>query len=218
MKRWWLLKIASVVCLAIATSVVSAASDRPCCGRVDPAGRQLASALDQMDVEQHWPAHEHVNWETGDPDRGGEYEGPGHTHCSAFAASAAKRLGIYLLRPPQHAQKLLANAQVEWLASSEGREHGWSAVKDAREAQILANQGNLVLVVFANPNAKKPGHVAIVRPSEKPMRALVHDGPQIIQAGTHNHNSTVVRIGFANHPGAFPHGVRYYVHSVPGLH
>jgi hypothetical protein len=156
-KRWWLLKIAFGLCLAIATSGVSAASDRPCCGRVDPAGRQLASTLDQMDVEQHWPAHEHVNWETGDPDRGGEYEGPGHTHCSAFAASAAKRLGIYLLRPPQHAQKLLANAQVEWLASSEGRERGWSPVRDDREAQMLANQGNLVLVVFANPNARKLG-------------------------------------------------------------
>jgi hypothetical protein len=210
----WFLGIRLVAFLAIAASGVSAADDRPCCGPVTLSGWQLANMLDHMNVEEHWPAHEHVNWETGDPDRGGEYEGPGHTHCSAFAAAAAKRLVIYLLRPPQHDQKLLANAQVEWLASSEGRERGWSAVKDGREAQTLANQGNLVVAVFANPNAKKPGHVAIVRPSEKTTQALRHDGPQIIQAGTHNHNSTVVRIGFESHPGAFPNGIRYYVHPV----
>jgi hypothetical protein len=213
-RRRWLFLFTLLTCLATAAPRASAASDRPCCGPVNAAGRQLAIVLDHMNVEDHWPAHEHVNWETGDPDRGGEYEGPGHTHCSAFAAAAAKKLGVYLLRPPQHAQKLLANAQVEWLAGREGRERGWSPVRDGREAQMLANQGNLVVVVFANPNANKPGHVAIVRPSEKSMGALRHDGPQIVQAGTHNHNSTVVRIGFENHPGAFPNGVRYFVHPL----
>jgi hypothetical protein len=204
------------VCVAGVATRISAEEDEACCGAVNEAGRRLAGTLDRMNVEAHWAAHEHVNWETGEPDRGGENEGPGHTHCSAFAAAVAKRLGIYLLRPPEHGQKLLANAQVEWLASREGREHGWSRVKDGLEAQGLANQGNLVVVVFANPDAKKPGHAAIVRPSGKSMRALEHDGPQIIQAGTHNHNSTVVRIGFESHPGAFPDGVRYYVHAVQG--
>jgi hypothetical protein len=214
-QRWhWFLRMTLVTCLATTAPTASAANGRPCCGPVNRSGLQLASALDHMNVEEHWAAHEHVNWETGDPDRGGEYEGPGHTHCSAFAAAAAKRLGVYLLRPPQHPQKLLANAQVEWLAGDEGRERGWASVRGSREAQSLANQGNLVVVVFANPDAKKPGHVAIVRPSEKATQALRRDGPQIIQAGTHNHNSTVVRIGFQNHSGAFPNGVRYYVHTV----
>jgi hypothetical protein len=166
-----------------------------------------------MDVENHWPAHEHVNWETGDPDRGGEYEGVGHTHCSAFAAAAAKKLGVYLLRPPEHGQKLLANAQVDWLAGAKGREHGWLPVRDQREAQSLANRGDLVVVVFPNPDREKPGHVAVVRPSEKNKRELLKDGPQITQVGTHNHTSSVVRIGFSSHPGAFPDGVRYYVHA-----
>jgi len=216
LKHPWLcwFGIALVICLAWTAPGTSATGDEPCCGLVSEAGRKLAAELDGMDVEAHWFAHEHVNWETGDFDRGGEYEGPGHTHCSAFAAAAAKRLGVYLLRPPQHGQRLLANAQAQWLASSEGRRNGWSPVRDGREAQTLANLGSLVVVVFANPDAKKPGHVAIVRPSEKSTRALADDGPQIIQAGTHNHNSTVVRIGFQNHPGAFPGGVRYYVHSI----
>jgi hypothetical protein len=39
-------------------------------------------------------------------------------------------------------------------------------------------------------------------------------GPQIIQAGTHNHNSTNVRIGLSSHPGAWPGGVSYYAHPI----
>src|SRR5580658_2584578 len=214
-RQWtWLSVVALAACVAGPAASVPAEDGGPCCGVVNEAGRQLERALDRLNVEAHWPAHQHVNWETGDPDRGGEYEGPGHTHCSAFAAAVAKRLGIYLLRPPEHSQKLLANAQVEWLASSAGRERGWSRVGEGQQAQTLANQGNLVVVVFANPDAEKPGHAAIVRPSEKTTRALRYDGPQIIQAGTHNHNSTVVRIGFENHPGGFPDGVRYYIHPV----
>ena len=91
----------------------------PCCGPIAPAGDHLASVLDDMNVESLWIAGQHINWETGEPDRGGDYEGPGnHTHCSAFSAAAAKRLGIYLLRPPEHGQSLLANAQSKWLETA----------------------------------------------------------------------------------------------------
>jgi hypothetical protein len=83
-----------------------------------------------------------------------------------------------------------------------------------REAQRLANQGNLVLVLFQNPDQRVPGHIAIVRPSEKSLKALREDGPQTIQAGNHNHDSTNVRIGFQNHPGAWPDGVLYYVYRL----
>jgi hypothetical protein len=216
MKKIWRpgsFSIALLTCMVLLSGNL-AASDGPCCGSISEAGRKLSTLLDQMHVEEHWLAHEHVNWETGVPDRGGEYEGPGHTHCSAFAAAVGKKLDIYLLRPPEHAQKLLANAQAEWLAGSEGRERGWSAVNDGREAQALANQGNLVVVVFANSDPGTPGHVAIVRPSEKSIGRLEREGPEIIQAGEHNHNSTTVKQGFETHPGAFPSGVRYYSHTL----
>jgi hypothetical protein len=187
----------------------------PCCDPITPAGDRLAATLDSMNVESLWLAHEHVNWETGEPDRGGKDEGQGnHTHCSAFAAAAAKRLDVYLLRPPEHGQVLLANAQAEWLAGSGGRESGWRPVRDMREAQHLANKGQLVIVLYQNPDLHVPGHVAIVRPSEKSMLALERDGPEVIQAGQHNHTKICVRIGFENHPGAWPNGVRYYVHSL----
>jgi hypothetical protein len=188
----------------------------PCCGPITPAGDRLASTLDGMNVESLWLAEEHVNWETGEPDRGAEYEGPGaHTHCSAFAAAAAKRMGIYLLHPPEHGQALLANAQAEWLAGSAGAKAGWHRVSTMQQAQHLANEGSLVLVLYQNPDKHVPGHIAIVRPSEKSAKTLAENGPEVIQAGQHNHTRINVRIGFENHPGAWPDGVQYYVHPLP---
>ena len=188
----------------------------PCCGTITPAGERLAATLDGMNVESLWLANEHVNWETGEPDRGADYEGPGnHTHCSAFAAAAAKKLGVYLLRPPEHGQLLLANAQAAWLAGSGGAKAGWRRVASMQQAQHLANEGTLVLVLYQNPDAHVPGHIAIVRPSDKGAKTLAENGPEVIQAGEHNHAKIGVRIGFENHPGAWPDGVVYYAHTLP---
>jgi hypothetical protein len=208
-----LLPITQPTCAAQA----SAGRERiPCCGPITPAGVRLASTLDGMNVESLWLAHEHVNWETGEPDRGADYEGPGnHTHCSAFAAAAAKRLGVYLLRPPEHGQALLANAQADWLASQAAAKAGWRSVSTMQHAQRLANEGGLVLVLYPNPDKHVPGHIAIVRPSEKSPKALDENGPEIIQAGEHNHARTNVRTGFENHPGAWPRGVLYFTHVLP---
>jgi hypothetical protein len=209
-------RFTTVLLSAILLSPIAAAPEHaPCCGPISPAGERLASFLDDMDVESLWLANEHVNWETGKPDRVAGYEGPGnHTHCSAFAAAAAMRLGVYLLRPPEHGQSLLSNAQAEWIASPEGQKAGWRPVSDMDKAQHMANEGHLVLVIYPNPDPHAPGHVAIVRPSEKSVQALEADGPEVIQAGQHNHNKICVRIGFENHPGAWPSGVRYYTHPL----
>jgi len=188
----------------------------PCCGPIAPAGERLAATLDSMDVEAKWLSHEHVNWQTGEPDRGGENEGPGtHTHCSAFAAAAAAKFNVYLLRPPEHGQVLLANAQADWLASEAASQAGWRKVPDALQAQRLANRGDLVLVLYQNPDRHVPGHIAVVRPSQKSAKSLEENGPEIIQAGERNHAKTNVRLGFDNHPGAWPDGVVYYTHRLP---
>jgi hypothetical protein len=202
--------------LILAASILFAVpAGHPCCGPITPAGQRLAATLDSMHVESLWLANEHVNWETGEPDRGADYEGPGnHTHCSAFAAAAAKRFSVYLLHPPEHGQQLLSNAQAAWIASPEGRKAGWRPVSEMHKAQTLANYGQLVVVLYPNPDPHKPGHIAIVRPSEKSTRLFEENGPEVIQAGEHNHDKISVRIGFENHPGAWPTGVRYYVHPL----
>jgi hypothetical protein len=166
-----------------------------------------------MNVESLWLAQEHIDWETGRPDKGEEYTGPGRsTHCSAFAASVGKRLGVYMLRPPEHGQVLLASAQAEWFRSPAGSKNGWQPVRDAQEAQSLANQGKLVVVVFASPDPHRPGHIAIVRPADLSARLLEENGPEITQAGQKNYTKTSTRAGFRAHPGAWPGGVLYYAH------
>ncbi|WP_165794977.1 hypothetical protein [Solimicrobium silvestre] len=178
-------------------------------------GLRLATQIDNLHVEQHWPAGVHVNWESGEPD--GRHVGTSgkHTHCSAFVASAAKSLGIYILRPPEHSPILLANAQFDWLAAGETSTQGWRLAESGIEAQALANQGNLVVAVYKNRKNDKPGHIAIVRPDTKSDAEIMQDGPQITQAGLKNFQSTSLKVGFAGHPGAFINNkVRYYAHQV----
>jgi hypothetical protein len=183
-------------------------------GEITPAGRQLAAVLDSMHVEQLWLAGRQVNWRTGEPNGKVYTNGTSHTHCSAFAAAAAEKLGIYLLRPPEHSAILLANAQQEWLCGA-GSNEGWQAVKSPQAAQELANEGELVVVTCKNPDASRPGHIAVVRPNAKSDAAIQAEGPEIIQAGAHNYTRTTTREGFQNHPGAFDkHELLYFAHTV----
>lgn len=187
-----------------------------CCGPITPAARQLLQVLDGADVEHLWLAHQHVDWLSGREDSSVSPSAPGHsTHCSAFAAAIGERVGVYLLRPPEHGQVLLANAQTAWLGSEAARAQGWQGVEGPLAAQSLANQGQLVVVSFASPNPRRPGHIAIVRPSLKSTEALAADGPEITQAGASNHSDWTARRGFAHHAGAWPDGVRYFAHALP---
>lgn len=179
-----------------------------------PAALQNFQTIDAMEVERHWPAGYHVDWQTGVPDgRLVSLRGK-HTHCSAFVASAAARLGVYILRPPEHSQILLTNAQYDWLAH-EGKRRGWAPLADAIEAQNRANLGDLVVAVFRNHDGNQPGHIAIVRPGDKAITDIERDGPQVTQAGGINHRSIALRLGFASHPQAWEaHEIRFYAHTV----
>ncbi len=183
---------------------------------ITPAGVALAGCYDGMAVETHWLPGRRVDWRTGEPIAGR----PGKTHCSAFAAAACDRLGLYLLRPPEHRQQNLANAQARWL-EREGRRLGWRPVSSPQEAQDLANEGQAVLVLWANPDPHKSGHIALVRPFQQPDATLQAEGPQIIQAGGTNAASISVRQGFRRHRGAWTdalrHHLRFYAHTAPIL-
>lgn len=198
-----------------ATPKQAIAVDTGCCGAISPAGKHLVELLDNMDVEKHWLAHMHVDWKTGHSER---FEGMNkpHTHCSAFAAAVGLKLGIYMLRPPDHPQDLLASAQGRWFGKREAREEGWRPVATPREAQTLANQGQLVVLVFINPNPEVPGHIAIVRPTVKTDAALAKEGPQTAQAGLHNFSSGTAVFSFGSHKGAWPQQVLMFAHPPSG--
>ena len=82
-------------------------------------------------------------------------------------------------------------------------------------AQHRANDGDLVVAVYKSPDTAKPGHIAIVRPSDKSAEDIDREGPQIIQAGKTNYVSTSLARGFSHHPGAWSNrAVRFYAHAV----
>jgi len=181
---------------------------------ISEKARALSKFFDSLKVETLWIAGAHINWFTGEPDGVAETMAGQHTHCSAFVAAAAKRIGIYLLRPPEHGQALLANAQFEWLLG-DGQGQGWTQLPDMNAAQSAANQGQFVLAAYHNHKDNKPGHIAIVRPGTKPATQMASEGPDITQAGLDNFRVTTMKKGFADHKSAFAgNEILYFAHSV----
>jgi hypothetical protein len=188
---------------------------------LSPQGRALQQFYLSLQVEQLWIAGQHVDWETGVADKPDATSG-NHTHCSAFAASACKRLNIYLLRPPEHKQILLANAQYDWLTTSAAADAGWKPVTGGfvyEAAQSLANRGMVVIAVCQNPDPRKPGHAALVMPADLRPGRLEEAGPELIMAGVHNHNKITLKAGFHSHLTGWPEHVIlfYYNTQIPSL-
>lgn len=178
-------------------------------------GGYLAQIIDTSNVDKLWLPHVHIHWDTGEPNLENINKSRS-THCSAFVAAFAKSLNIYILHPPEHGQKLLANAQIDWL-NSLGTKYGWNALSNMKEAQVKANEGNLVLATWRNPNSNRPGHIAIVRPSKKNEFELQTDGPEIAQAGISNSINTSAKIGFKHHIGNWvirSKEVKYFTHTI----
>jgi len=183
-----------------------------------PGGQRLQDFYLSFDVENNWLAGHHVNWETGQPDMPESQHG-NKTHCSAFAAAVCKKAGVYLLCPPEHGQVLLANAQYDWLPTSAAIKSGWHALEGEdryRKAQTLANNGKIVIAICKNPDPKEPGHIALVMPKERSARVLENEGPELIMAGTHNHNYISLKNGFQSHLSGWPEQeVRFFVQDLP---
>lgn len=200
----------------IAPVGLALAQPAPCCGAITPQGQRLLRFLDASGVEQLWLPQVHVHWRSGEPDLRRPGTSPHATHCSAFVAAMSVRLGVPLLRPPEHRAGMLATPQAHWLAA-EGARQGWRAVS-MQQAQTLANQGDFVLAAWANPRPQHSGHIAIVRPSLQSAAALEQDGPELTMAGHRNALRISTARGFEDHKGAWVAGgtgsVRFYAHAV----
>jgi hypothetical protein len=162
-----------------------------------------------MEVESRWMPGDPVDWRTGAYDPSAIRL---RSHCSTFVAAACARFDVYILRPPEHSEWLLSNAQCEWL-EHEGAGHGWQRVENAATAQRLANRGHVVVAGYQNPNDDKSGHIAVVRPSTKSRAMIETEGPDVIQAGAVNCVQTTAKNAFRFHRGAWSRGeIRYYSH------
>jgi hypothetical protein len=192
-----------LVCVLISTQVRAEA--------ISPEGRRLAAALDHLKVENRWLPGDSVDWRTGLHDSSAR---PLTGHCSAFVAAACATLGVYILRPPEHDEWLLANAQCRWL-EEEGQRRGWRRVDSGLEAQRLANNGTLVVACFRNPDRDDPGHIAVVRPAVKSAARVETEGPDLIQAGGRNYRRTSAKNGFRLHAQAWRDSrILYYSHGI----
>jgi hypothetical protein len=155
-------------------------------GVISEGGERLSDFLDGTHVETRWLADHHVIWQTGQPNGPAEGDPAHHTHCSAYVAAAALDLDIYILRPPNHEQLQLANAQVSWLggvgteSGPTATKAGWSSVGASGDDGVLdraiaaANAGKLVVAGYFQPptqqsdgsQIRRAGHIVVVRPQE----------------------------------------------------
>ena len=173
--------------------------------KIDSSGYKLQAFYLSLNVTGLWISGHHINWETGEPDKSNATEGI-KTHCSAFVAAACKKLSIYILRPPDHGQVLLSNAQYDWLFTDDAVNKGWTEIKTDKyyTSQIYANEGYVVVAAFKSSDDSKPGHIALIMPTEIDKNTLNESGPILIQAGTENSESISLKEGFKHHIKKWP--------------
>lgn len=200
------------------SAALSAPLAESCCEIVTPAGHRIENVLDSSDVEHLWPKDQPIEWSTGRAigPVGSEIHEP-DTHCSAFTAAMAQRLGIYLPHPPAYSPLRLSEAQLAYMASGAGRRDGWTKVATPEQAQSLANQGQLVLVGYKGNHDKyahQAGHIAVVRPSVRSVMQIRDSGVQMTQAGESNRRITTAKFGFRHHEGVWPDHLQYFAHQI----
>lgn len=92
-------------------------------------------------------------------------------------------------------KELTANEAIQWLAGANGSAHGWRQELNSDAARIAALSGRPTIVVWRNPIASKPGHMAIVLPDSNEL--------VISQAGASNFARARINVGFGDKPVTF---------------
>jgi hypothetical protein len=99
---------------------------------------------------------------------------------------------------PPSPVNFLPGKQYDWFVA-EGKDKGWVAVGEV-EAQLLANQGWVVVAVWKDPapagERTVSGLIAVVRPDGKPTAEIPQRGPRIMEAGLQNHKSIALKDSF----------------------
>ena len=112
-----------------------------------------------------------------------EPEPGGPTYCNIYAYDVISALGGYLPRvwwnddvierirngevvEPVYGEtihEMNANALTQWFIDY-GAEFGWEQAGDMTEAQNAANNGELGIIVAANENPRRSGHITVIMP------------------------------------------------------
>jgi hypothetical protein len=155
-------------------------------------GTALAQVLDGMDVEHNWLPGKRVDWKTG---KALVEQGPASNN-GVFVAAVCARFKVPMPTPAP--ENFLPGHQYDWLMA-EGKDKGWRAI-GGMEAQLLANQGWIVIAAWKNPapagERTIPALTAIVRPDGKPATDLPTNGPRLVMAGAQNRKDVAAKDGF----------------------
>jgi hypothetical protein len=197
-------------------------------GVISEGGERLSDFLDGTNVETRWLADHHVIWQTGQPNGPAEGDPAHHTHCSAYVAAAALDLDIYILRPPNHEQLQLANAQVSWLGGvgtesgptatkgrvelPRGKRRRWCSRSSHCRRQRWEARGRGVSRRRSNPmvrryNAPDISSLSDLRNPSQPTK------PQVVTAGVKNFKSASMKFAFGDHALAWPREIQLFVHD-----
>ncbi len=147
--------------------------------KVSELAKQNSATIDALDVAHNWLRNKKTN----------------ETYCNVFVSVATAQLGAPI---PQK----LANDQQGWLLGQVAVGH-WRELS-ARDAQLAANRGAVVVASWKNP--VDHGHIAMVRPDADTFDSS--RGPLVAQAGWTNMNR--VYVGNANSFGSHLGEVRYF--------
>ena len=132
------------------------------------------------------------------------------TYCNIYAYDVVTAMGGYLPRVwwrdkalarirkgekvkpiyDETIHELNANALTDWMYEF-GDGFGWRKEEDITAAQEAANQGKLVILLAANANPRRSGHVSVLMPETEQHKAARTDdnevvGPLQSQAGARN--------------------------------
>ena len=182
---------------------------------IDSSGYKLRNYYLSLNVENLWLPGNAVDWLTGKADTSTD----GATHCSAFVAAACERLNTYILRPPEHSQTFLANAQFDWLQTPQAAQDGWVLItstdmyKIFSIAQDMANSGYVVTAVIKNPDSTASGHIALVMPGQISPDSLNKNGPFVIMSGNTNYNCVSLYTGFYRHIISWPERTIWFYYN-----
>jgi hypothetical protein len=161
---------------------------------ISKEGRALAAALDGMDIENHWLAGRKVDWKTGNPV--GDDDIGTTSNGGAFVAAVGARFKVPM--PVTETSSFLPENQFEWLLV-DGKPKGWLPMGEV-EAQLLANQGWVVVAAWKNPAPAGERHVscilAIVHPDTKPVGEVASSGPTVMLAGDQNFQRVALNKAF----------------------
>jgi len=127
-------------------------------------------------------------------------DGIDETFCNLLVQDVAEAMSVMLPRGVR------ANALIAWLETEADKpESPWEVVT-SHVAQAMADEGQLVIACWSNPQPPAPGHVAIVVPSLEDAGSERMGDVFIAQAGRINFTRGTVQQGFGIR------GVTYLAH------